>query len=388
MKHTIFQFATIILATMAGASPRALREHVDVHWAYDEVDGWTCLAKTKPGGGVLFEELEEVYLPIDDAPVGSGGLREIQPEDGTYAFTGVAPGDPIWIAPQDQLANLCWPGFNNDQATGVFESYQETDTRLSDDDRNQAQPWIKVTLTGVTYQGGGAGSFSMWRQDLAGMPTVWFSTSDNTHPDTFFTRAGDHVHLFWGFGSPGIYRIRLSASAFLAGPEQPNPTGPSPEFTVTYAVGKFAQWQAENFSGSQLDDVNVSGSSADPDNDGIRNLLEYAFGTDPLHGASVPLADGLGLPLFSLVEDGGTIYQTLTYPRRKAGSRVDPEIYQPLFADSPAGPWSDSGVTTTAAAFPPAQAALNADWELVTSRRPAPPGKIAGFGRVAVTPGD
>jgi hypothetical protein len=94
------------------------------------------------------------------------------------------------------------------------------------------------------------------------------------------------------------------------------------------------------------------------------------------------------MPVFSLVNDGGTLYQTLTYPRRRALSRMMPEIYQPVFADSPANPWSDDGITTTAADFPPEQAALNAQWEVVASRRPVPEGEIRGFARVGVTPGD
>jgi hypothetical protein len=88
------------------------------------------------------------------------------------------------------------------------------------------------------------------------------------------------------------------------------------------------------------------------------------------------------------VNEGGTLYQTLTYPRRRALSRVMAEIYQPVFTNSPANSWSDAGITTTAADFPPAQAALNAQWEVVTSRRPVPEGEIRGFARMGVTAGD
>jgi N-acyl-D-amino-acid deacylase len=40
-------------------------------------------------------------------------------------------------------------------------------------------------------------------------------------------------------------------------------------------------WRARYFSASELADPTVSGDNADPDSDGIPNLLEYASGTDP-----------------------------------------------------------------------------------------------------------
>ena len=53
-----------------------------------------------------------------------------------------------------------------------------------------------------------------------------------------------------------------------------------------------------------------SGSSADPDHDGIPNLLEYAFGLNPL------AADRSGLPVVGTATSGGSQYLTITYTQQ------------------------------------------------------------------------
>lgn len=378
-------FIALLLAPALGAAPRALREHVDLHWTYEGEDGWACLAKTAVEGDDVFEELEEVYLPIDDMPEELNGQRYLQPAGEAFEFTGVPEGDPIWIASQIQVPDQCWPGFSNYQATGVFGSYQETDPRLSQADRSLSLPWIKLTLAGVTYRGSGNGAFSLWNEE-SGAPTVWFSTSDQTHPDTYLFEAGSHKHLNWGFGSPGIYRIRLSASAYL-GPGKTNPTSASDVFTVTFAVGALAQWQATHFSAGELDNPAISGPDADPDQDGMKNVVEFAFGFDPRSGVVVPESPGLGLPKLSVVKEGGTFYQVLEYPARRAGAQIAPLFYIPEF--SPDFNWQTDGITTTTGDFPPELDDLNAVWEKVTARRPVgPPALGRGFGRVGVVSGD
>ena len=43
----------------------------------------------------------------------------------------------------------------------------------------------------------------------------------------------------------------------------------------------FASWKTAFFDPQQLSDPGISGDAADPDNDGLNNLLEYAFHSDP-----------------------------------------------------------------------------------------------------------
>ncbi len=48
----------------------------------------------------------------------------------------------------------------------------------------------------------------------------------------------------------------------------------------------FSAWQNSHFTPQQLGDPNISGRDADPDHDGLSNLLEYAFNADPNNPSS------------------------------------------------------------------------------------------------------
>lgn len=368
----------------AGLVP--LGEHVDIRCHF--VDGaWSNVLRVDSRPAPY--DPSEAFLPLSDKPVASdpavSGARQVQPFSSSFAFTGAQSGEPIWTAVQGTPGiGEVWPGFDNDQAAGTFGSYIPDDPRVS---QENPRPWIKITLAGYQPPPGKTSHYSMWNSTSGQPPTVWMSTFDANVENAYYLAEGSHTHVWWGFTAQGIHKISLRSSAFL-GPGATNPTGPGDPFTVIFAVGTVARWQAGWFDAAELDDPAISGLFADADGDKLPNFIEYAFGTHPRLGGAVPLADGLGLPSFSLVEENGTVYQTLTYPRRRAGERLDPDIYRPEFADSPAGPWSDGGVSTTATDFPPSQDALNADWELVTSRRPVPSGDSSGFARVAVTPGD
>ena len=75
--------------------------------------------------------------------------------------------------------------------------------------------------------------------------------------------------------------------------------------TVTLQDKPYDAWRFTRFTGAQLADSAVSGPSADPDADGIPNLLEYAFALEPF----TPDPGG-ALPTHA-VDAGG--YLTFTY---------------------------------------------------------------------------
>lgn len=386
-------FLTLVFATViqlhAGLTP--IGEHVDIRWRWETSGFWSCQAVTDSDGETT-REMQDVFFPLSDKPYSAvspsdSGARNIQPASGAYAFTGVAPGQPLWIAVQGTPGvGEVWPGFENNQTAGTLGTYFETDTRLPQP-QTIAREWITVHLKNVVYQGTGPNpAFSLWTVS-GGVPRVWMATADGIGPgDSYLFAVGSHNHMNWGFGALGIYRIQITATAYN-GPGQTNPTAESVIHTLTFAIGPFAQWQAENFSSSELDDPALSGPAADPDHDGMTNLVEFAFGFDPKSGVATPVAEGLGLPKFSLIEDVGGFFEVLEYPRRRTGARILPLIYSPQFSTS--FDWQVDGVTTTTDDFASGQDALNAEWERVTARRPVGTSVPAsGFGRVVLTSGD
>lgn len=371
--------SALLLDAQAGLIP--IREHVDLVWSWNS-GAWTCQAVTSADS----HDPSAVFMSMTDKPYVNGsastsGSRFAQPSSSSFNFTGATAGSPLWIAVQGTPGTgEAWPGFDSKQSAGTFGAYIPADPRVS---QTTAREYLRISLAGYTPPPGTASHFSMWTTP-GSVPRVWMSTFDTAVVNDYYYTVGSHTHMNWGFTAPGIHRVRLTASAFV-GPGATNPTGSSSVQEIIFAIGEFAKWQAANFSAAELADAAVSGPNADPDGDGSNNLVEHAFGSDPRTGAASGVPEGLGLPVFSISEQAGVFYQTLTYPRRRAGSETSPTVYQPQFAETPDGPWTGTGVTATAIDFTGDQAALNSTWEKVTARKPIASGTSRGFARVVVS---
>lgn len=357
---------------------------MDIRWRWEAAGGWTGQAITESHGEETYA-LDEVFLPLADKPYAAGnpadsGARFTQPASAAFAFTGVPAGQPLWVAVQGTPGiGEAWPGLENNQDPGTFGSYIPGDSRVS---QSIARPWIRISLEGYTPPPGTSAQFSLWNTSPNLPPTVWMSTFESGTVNHYYYAEGSHNHMNWGFSEPGIHRVRLRASAFT-GPGATNPTGSSEVQTLTFAIGPFAQWQATHFSAGELDDPAICGPDADPDRDGMNNLVEFGLGFDPRSGLAVPEFPGLGLPQLSVAEENGIFYHVLEYPARRAGAQFSPLRYTPQFATDMN--WQSEETTTTAADFPPELDTLNAVWEKVTSRRPlGPVAPARGFGRVGV----
>lgn len=67
---------------------------------------------------------------------------------------------------------------------------------------------------------------------------------------------------------------------------------PAQNAVVTIEDKPFDAWRFENFSSTQLGDPGISGETADPDGDGLPNLIEYALGLEPNEPNASPLTAG------------------------------------------------------------------------------------------------
>jgi hypothetical protein len=105
--------------------------------------------------------------------------------------------------------------------------------------------------------------------------------------------------------------------------------------TVTIHDTPFNTWRLSEF-GINANNAAISGDLADPDGDGIVNLLEYALNSNP------NITSGTGLPTMEI--DPGCGCLTLTYI--KVLSAID-LTYTVEAASDPGGPWSTNGITQT-----------------------------------------
>ncbi len=145
---------------------------------------------------VLLDEANEREFAANEAAlhVGPATWRKV-PDDPAFAFLG-NPGDTVYLLPQDEQEGVLFLGIAADEIeSGIFE-----------DDA------IGLNLASVE----GPGAVSLYATDALGKPTVFFNSADGiSASDHFPLPVGGHSHPAWGFASPGIYRIGLTASGTL-----------------------------------------------------------------------------------------------------------------------------------------------------------------------------
>lgn len=86
-----------------------------------------------------------------------------------------------------------------------------------------------------------------------------------------------------------------------------------PSYSMTVIVlskpQSFASWQTQKFTPTELSNPSISGANADPDHDGLSNLMEYALSFEP------KTANPAGSPALGKMQVSGKNYLTLTFPK-------------------------------------------------------------------------
>jgi hypothetical protein len=78
----------------------------------------------------------------------------------------------------------------------------------------------------------------------------------------------------------------------------------------------YLEWVSLNFEPAEFINLLISGPNADPDRDGLENLLELALGTDP-KSANFDLLPRSGMATLSSGVPIGGDYSTFTFRRAK-----------------------------------------------------------------------
>ncbi len=227
---------------------------------------------------------------------------------------------------------------------------------------------------------------------------LWRLAGINYGVDDLYTDANGGGHFVAAiFDARGYYTQNADGSFSLIAGHAPQPTsfyGTQVSARLTWIKGivgehafdtlpaeDFDAWAHAYFTPAQLADNTVAGPGADPDGDGVPNLLEFAFNLDPTYAEPATMTAGTGLrglPLVRLEDIAGVGPRlTVEFVRRTADSGAG-LTYTTQFAsglDPAAGGWQ-VGETENVTA-------INERWERVKVTDPT--AGSARFARVLVT---
>jgi hypothetical protein len=131
------------------------------------------------------------------------------------------------------------------------------------------------------------GAFSVWWSQLSGPALAAFANTNIASPSVTLPASGQYAFRLFGDDS----QIRTFDDVSVS-------------YTSPWDV-----WRAAHFSTVEMTNAAISAELADPDGDGIKNIAEYALGTDPRAANLLPVKVELA---------GGLV--TLTYQKNLAAT--------------------------------------------------------------------
>ena len=220
---------------------------------------------------------------------------------GPYIWAdGTAPRSDgfVWTCPTDLESDYTHPNSNGvTQVAAQLLAFFKTDPTATPWYLKNTSPPFSLTLSADTTNG---------------LAPVAVNFSAIANPATNISQLAwtfDDGEFAFGqnpsktFPAPGLYTIRATATDKSGN----NLTGS----LVVTVNSTFSSWQSQKFSSAELSNPAISGADADPDGDGLPNLLEYAMGLEPK-------AANPNLP--NIVIQNG--FATSTFTRLKAATDV------------------------------------------------------------------
>jgi surface-anchored protein len=246
-------------ALSAGPAATVSDEHIDLRIVYQP-------GSISPLSLIAYDRDDRITYPADTVILQVNESARIPLPAGTPFG---AEGDPLWVLPQAASADLLHLGVSAEGITpGIFTS--------------------RLTLTLVSKEG--PGHFLAWQAGPLGFEIRLDSRDGLGSEDSVNPLVGSHDHLNWGFTSPGVYQIGFQVSGTLTSSGE-RLVGEPVVFTFHVlplpAGFTYPDWQARHWPNDPSASSAAPGS--DPDGDGILNILEYAFGRDPLQADQTPL---------------------------------------------------------------------------------------------------
>ncbi|GHJ41239.1 TIGR03773 family transporter-associated surface protein [Streptomyces sp. TS71-3] len=134
------------------------------------------------------------------------------PDNSAYSFIGAAPGAGVWVVPETQNPDVVWAGWNTQDPTVM----------------NKLDRGATISVTGV--QGPGQLTVYLQSGDFGAPQVLW--NSRKTGDQQVWVDTNTHTHANWVFTKPGVYLVRMRASATLT-----DGTKVSDTELVRFAVG-------------------------------------------------------------------------------------------------------------------------------------------------------
>ena len=266
MKKMIFSLllSLPVMAASGADTPLMITQgHVDLlglEWSPEQEEPLILIVETETPEGKISSPPEECVVVCPES------MKMSLPE-GTPLGNG---GDWLWILPQSHYEGVPFAGVCAENIPA--DLFRDS---------------IRIELTGLE----GPGNFLLW-QSTSGIDLRMDSRDGLGTEDYLEIQPGAHAHYNWGFTSPGVYRLSFQAHATKVGESEPIH---SPEAVYTFHVlplpelSPFETWQAVDWTAGDAE----AAPDADPDQDGLPNLVEYALGTHPLEKDSAnPLSIG------------------------------------------------------------------------------------------------
>ena len=229
---------------------------------------------------------------------GDNFSAEIAPDTAGFPGTWSALGAPVTIAMPTAYIGLA--GASGSSGTTTAAVVIDRVTIATNPDFNVG-PLVMtgpdVTITAATT------SLTATVGADAGTPTLQWVKASGPGGVAFTAPASAATDAT--FSSGGLYQLRLLVS---------DPSVTTFDTTAITYNGQtpWQAWQAAQFNSVELSIPSISGPAADPDNDGLHNILEYALGTPPKSAGPSPLT--------ATTAPGGAM--TLRFTRNPAATDV------------------------------------------------------------------